>query len=130
MHKTHRYNWECWPTSNNQSNLDVFILLKDYKNPWQHCFSGNLRKHFITAEINKSKNIKTSIFLCFLKFCIELIKWRVSEGRKDKRILANRKAYKIPICVVNASKFLISTHWFFLIKCKSCDFVALRIIAH
>lgn len=65
MHKNHIYIWEYWPTSNHQSNLDVFILLKDYENPWQHYFNGNLRKHFIISEINKSKNNKTSIFLAF-----------------------------------------------------------------
>lgn len=63
--KKHMYIWECWPTSDNQSNLDIFILLKDCKNPWQHYFNGNLRKHFIISEINKSKNNKTSIFLSF-----------------------------------------------------------------
>lgn len=32
IHKEHRYNCEYWPTTNNQSNLDVFILFKHHKN--------------------------------------------------------------------------------------------------
>lgn len=83
MDKTHIYIWECWPTSNNQSNLDVFILLKDYKNLWQRYFNGSLRKHLIISEINKTKNIKTSFFLSFFKSCIDLIKLRLSEGKQD-----------------------------------------------